>query len=291
MVDHCGYISTAEDDDVWEELGESEEYVSIFKDWFTSYYNLKKEDWDQGWGWNWLDDHQRPFSKMYTAAKILERGISLETQTWQARYIFKPAGERNFTTGDLEPSKPIIDFDSNGNTHVFMRNGSGELLHYFYNHLLDQNPITTYDFENISDICTHPSGQDTTFTGKVVLLKSHQDGEMRILGLPGRDPSNIILYEQTSAGQTGNWRSISLTPVGGNEIDAVRLSNPVVVKAEREVFHVFGVNCYGEVYQYKWTPEQGIEVIQPLPKGASEWYASNSLSSICGISAIMKSES
>jgi hypothetical protein len=287
MADVCPYTNTQRDDDLWSILDGSSEDISCYKDWFTTFFNLKKDDWDEGWGWNQLEDHSRQFSKMYTAARTLG-GVSGELRFWEPKLI--PGYQGNdFIIPDNAlyqwPSFPILVFDAANNSHVFIRTGAGKLFHYVYNPKLPI-PHSTEVLENISDTCLKPSGQSACFSGNPFIFRGPQDGKMMVLGLPGAAPGDILLFEQTSEGATGNWSLTDLTPTGGTEMDSVRLSYPTVLKTAGDVFHIFGVNRNGEVFQYQWRSGIGVECIQALPKGSPNWFASDASGSLFAMAGL-----
>jgi hypothetical protein len=242
-----------------------------FKAWFTQHFNLERDDWISGWGWDHLEDHRRPFAKMYTAAVMLAYGLDdAQIRGWRAHWT---TALTVAATVD-----PVVSFDGDGVLLAFWRNDAGELIHartrpaalQYLPAVGGYPPEFEYEL-NVSASIAVPGPGGATFTGAVFSLGEGGHQPLRVLGLPGDAPGRVVLFTQKPKDSGGGWRCETLTPQGA---PSLLLRNPVVIPYPDGSFQLWGSNAKGELVEYWWTPASGLASVAVLPFSAVDWAVS-----------------
>ncbi|MFZ5524249.1 MAG: hypothetical protein ACOY9D_09250 [Pseudomonadota bacterium] len=123
--DTCPPTNVAGDQDLWNENPSFK--TSWYRDMVAAEFNMKKSDWDEGWGWNKFDEanpHTFGFPKMTSAAYVLWAGINddLELQgTWNASNLYS-----SYVPNAPYPRLSAVR-TSDTSLQVFYRDGDGKL--------------------------------------------------------------------------------------------------------------------------------------------------------------------
>ena len=264
-MDTCPYVPGLFDDLLWTAVAEDESWKTVF----ASELNMQEDHWRHGWGWQRLDDHERPFAKMYMSAWLLRFGVDESSLRWRA----------HLTAGN--PAAPNATFHvlPDGMIHIFYRTPSDELNHESY--YFDSPQDRSQQGEAVSATAVSPLGSNPpSFSGRVVIVRPPPEA-MRVLGLPGQTFGHVLLFEQSNVGRTGSWRWRTLASIPDPPNTLLMVRNPVVVSGVEDIFNVFGVNDQGDIVEF-FIGTQGSERHGPITySGSSEKFAgeSGSLSS------------
>jgi len=248
---------------LWNLFQYDRNYPAEYKKWAADYFELHKEDWDEGWGWAQHDPHHE-FPKMLTAIDMFY-GVSPDGYgRWKVSTLLGNGTAANGMpdlSGSLSPSSPAMVVDETGSADVIIRNGSGEIIRYVGN-VLDTNP--TLLWESVTGRASAPDAQYADFlvSGAPAII-SAPGAPLRVLGLSDHRSGQMVLFSQVGTGLGGNYRAKILAP---SAKDFVR--NPVVVRESEHISHVFGVNNNHSIVHFRIVHESDLETevtVERLP--------------------------
>jgi hypothetical protein len=264
--DTCIDVHTEGDELVWDIYVHSDDY----KDYLENFFRIEKGDWDGGWGWA-SSDFNKEFPKMWNATHMLHLIDHTRTGRWKVDSIPDASISIPFpllTMGGGLPSRPTISVAADRKVHAFVRTGNGYLMHYHYDTAeLQPDPL---NFENITVGSANPGGRNLGFTGSPVVVSNPGD-PLRVVGLSGVTPGNIVLFRQTSASNLGNWAAEVLTPAGASSF---QVGYSVLVNGDDGILRVLGVNPNGRLIHYLVGASGLNAVAMVTPPGAQDWRVS-----------------
>ena len=237
------------DRDIWN----SYSYMSEqwYRNMIANFYNLQKDDWDEGWGWakyNNPDPDRFEFCKMMSAGKLLFSGLAdaLFLQgAWSARTILT-------TTSDPNPEIRAISRAENS-IDLFYRNNNSKLIHL----RMDGSPWDSGNFPpastatNISDLLATEKEEFRFENNPSILTRSESYVDVLV-----RNSKNELIH--FSWNQTDGWSAINATmstvrsiPIG--TIDRYFIyKQPVCVSRETDAIDVFALDNFNHLIHYYW---------------------------------------
>jgi hypothetical protein len=225
--------------------------TSDWKDWFAPFFNLQKEQWDEGWGWNQPTNLFREFGRMCTASRVLNQGVSDRVQGWWPEtYGFPSSGFPPRPTNPTEPQaagRIAAAFSDQATLHLLYRSTANS-LHHITLQPYEGLPLNLQP-QNITDLLgpSSPAGLPM-ITGDPVLVNS-PDSRLWVLTAGGVVPDRVLLFKQ----QVGtSWLVAELTPQPVLNTQFT-ISRPAVVALSPGAFAVFGINPDRKLVRYVYS--------------------------------------
>jgi hypothetical protein len=226
-----------------------------YRDMFADYYNLQKDDWDEGWGWakyNDPDPYQYTFPKMMIAGQLLWSGIddSLSFQgAWSARVWFADTStnRRLKAVSRTADTIDLIYRDSSDNLQHAALSGGTE----WYPGTFPPNRVVS----NISFL-VRTEKDNYRITGDPIVLSRTVDS----LDVFARSSDNLLHFSWTAtAGWTvENLTALTVRPVPFKGRDRYFInSDPVAVSRSQDTIDVFAVDDFHHLIHYSWSIASG----------------------------------
>jgi len=254
--DTCASTYVQGDWDMWNTFGYLRQ--EWYRDEVANFYNLKKGDWDEGWGWvkyNDPDGYLYPLSKMMYAARILWAGLddTLSVQdAWSAHSMMEG---------------PSFSGGQGAQLHAIAR--TSDIVELFFrdpNNCLRHVALTGSDWYagQLPSIQIGINVSDQVATDK---RKFHISGEPSVICKSGETidvfalSGNELIHFFWST--TAGWRAESPTesavrpqPFAGMDRFFI-YSNPIAISRTPDTFDIFACDNFRHLIHYFWSAGSG----------------------------------
>lgn len=266
----CSNTLVDGDRDFWEQFPTMTE--TWYRNMIAGYYNLQKNDWDEGWGWSKYNDpdpHLFEFCKMMSAGRLLFGGFD-DTYSLQGGWWVQRMVNMNDPSSTAHPQLRVLSRRPNSLDVVF-RLQSGQLRRLEFSPTYADCPawngnLTTYE---------HVSAQLATRKNAYLLASDPAvlSRTATTLDVFGRDHGKGLLHfhwDEASGWTVQDVTTLTVRTVPIGNIQRYFISTePQAISRSEDSMDVFALDDFMHLIHYSWT--QGVwsaeDVTQMLADG------------------------
>lgn len=249
-ADTCPNNAVAGDTDMWSTFTEMTQ--RDYRDMIAAYYNMQKDDWDEGWGWAKYNDAGGDlfeFPKMMSACQLLFVGLDSELRL-QGGWLSRARSSGGSSTAPYPQLHAVSrEIDS---VDLFYRNSDGNLLHALF-----------------SDSPWDPGSAPAIMSTNVSNIVATEKEKFRIAGSPmplNRTTDTVDVFVRDSGhalihffwSVSGGWSAENLTSLTVRSVPIGTIyryfiyADPVPITRDIYTLEVFATDNFNHLIRYYW---------------------------------------